>query len=113
LTARESAKYAVTAVNRPASTAVDIAVAGPDPRDVARLANRIVADTRRRVATSFGAISVTLLDPARPPGRKIQPLLARNLLFAAAAGLIVAYLVAGVSLALHDRRRQTRSRSMR
>jgi capsular polysaccharide biosynthesis protein len=89
--------YNVIANVFPASTVLEISVQGPDPRVAVKLANKLADDVSTATLQYFQVFELTPLDPAGVT-LQVSPRTRRDMLFAGLAGVLVAIVLAALSL---------------
>jgi len=90
--------YSAVANVLPASTVLEISVAGPDRNAVVTFANRLARAVSSATRRYFPIFTLTPLDPAVPPSIQIEPRTGQNVLVGGLAGLIVGFGIAVLSL---------------
>jgi capsular polysaccharide biosynthesis protein len=88
--------YTAVVTVRPKSFVLDMSVDGPDRKLVVPLANHMASTVADEVATGFPVVALSSLDAASTSSQ-IRPKLKRDLVYGALAGLILGFVLAGLS----------------
>jgi capsular polysaccharide biosynthesis protein len=94
--------YSAVASVLPASSVLEISVAGPDRNTVVPFANRLASAVSAATRLYFPIFTLTPLDPAVPPSAQIEPRTRQNVLVGGLAGLIAGFGVAVLSLRIRS-----------
>jgi capsular polysaccharide biosynthesis protein len=98
LSTRDLDLYSVKAATLPQTTVLQVSVIGPDPRTVARLADRLTLQVGIGTEQYFRVFGLQALDHATAPLSPVQPKPMQQALYALVAGLLAGFAVAAVSL---------------